>query len=292
MITIFKGITTEDALLKLEADGEKYTGLYVDMSNKDERKFAKGQAELINGLLKKIDRARIDVSKDFKLSVESEANHIKDRLVAANKPFTELIDKWNAERKAILDNEKRIEQEKEAAIQFIKDFDEAITLNKVFDFELKEKRERELKEIERIKEEAANKARIDADLAAKEKIEEANRKELMAKLRAEKAEEDRLEAIKQAEIDKQEAIEKEQLKAKEVADKLESDRLASIAKEEAEQRKADAIEAAKKADINHRREVNNETLTSFIDNGIDEIQAKAIIKLIAGNRIDNVSINY
>ena len=63
-ITLFKEITTEEALSKLEADGKKYTGLYVDMEDKEQRKYVKDSAALIIGLLKKVDRARIDKSKD------------------------------------------------------------------------------------------------------------------------------------------------------------------------------------------------------------------------------------
>ncbi len=51
-VSIFKELTTEDQLCQLEAEAEKYTGLHVEMENKDERKFVKDKASLIAGMRK------------------------------------------------------------------------------------------------------------------------------------------------------------------------------------------------------------------------------------------------
>ena len=110
-ITIFKDITTEEVLCKLEEEGAKYKGLYVDMNNIDERRFVKKSAETINKLLKVVDRARIDKSRDFKNQVEKEAEAIKYRLEEANKPYTLLIDAHKKERDAILAEENRLKEE-------------------------------------------------------------------------------------------------------------------------------------------------------------------------------------
>ena len=169
-LVLFSDLTTDEKLAQLEAEGEKYQGLYVDMADKEQRKFVKDQASFVTDLLKKLDRKRIDLSKRYKAQVEAEAKEIKLRLEKANSPFTALIDEWNAERKRILDEEKRIQAEKELADQIQRDHEEALQLNRLWDLE-KESRERQ-REIERqkqaerekqIAEKAAKKALINAE---------------------------------------------------------------------------------------------------------------------------------
>ncbi|MCP3700562.1 MAG: hypothetical protein GY920_18920, partial [Aliivibrio sp.] len=62
-IAIFEGTVTEDALKALEAEAEKYEGLYVDMSDAKQRKFVKDNSSSIKSILKDIDRKRIDIKK-------------------------------------------------------------------------------------------------------------------------------------------------------------------------------------------------------------------------------------
>ena len=177
-LVLFSDLTTDEKLAQLEAEGEKYQGLYVDMADKEQRKFVKDQASLVNDLLKKLDRKRIDLSKQYKAQVEAEAKEIKLRLEKANSPFTALIDEWNAERKRILDEEKRIQAEKELAEQIERDHEEALQLNRLWDLE-KVDRERQ-REIERqqqaerekqIAEQAAKQALIDAENARQAQLQ-------------------------------------------------------------------------------------------------------------------------
>lgn len=171
-LVLFSDLTTDEKLTQLEAEGEKYQGLYVDMSKNEERKFVKEQAAEINDLLKKLDRKRIDLSKQYKAQVEAEAKEIRLRLENANSPFTALIDEWNAERKRILDEEKCLQAEKELAEQIERDHEEALQLNRLWDLEAMEReaqreKERQL-QIERekqIAEQAARQALIDAENA-------------------------------------------------------------------------------------------------------------------------------
>jgi alpha-galactosidase/6-phospho-beta-glucosidase family protein len=128
-IVLFNDITTEETLRQLEATGDKYKDLYVDMNEKEQRKYVKDSASVINDMLKKLDRARIDKSKEYKAKVEAEAKSIRERLQAANEPFTALIDAYNIERKKILDEKK----EREAAVELAKliesDHEIALILN-------------------------------------------------------------------------------------------------------------------------------------------------------------------
>jgi len=105
-IVIFKSLTTNEALIEIELQSEKFVGLTVDMDNAKERKKVKESAQLINDILKRVDRARIDYSKEYKSKVEAEAAMIVDRLTVANKPLTSLTDAYTAKRKEILDAEK------------------------------------------------------------------------------------------------------------------------------------------------------------------------------------------
>lgn len=169
-VTLFNDLTTNEALQAIEAEAKKYDGLYVDMHEKEQRKYVKDKAAVINGLLKKLDRARIDKSKDFKAKVEAEAANIKQRLEEANKPFTLLINEYNEERAKVLAEQKRIEEEKEAAIQFEKDHEEGLQLNRLWDLEAKEReaqreaeKQAQLEREKRIAEEAAKQALIEIE---------------------------------------------------------------------------------------------------------------------------------
>lgn len=128
-IVLFKEITTDDALLKIEEEAKKYTGLYVDMDNAPERKYVKDKASEIQGILKRLDRSRIDKARDYKVKVEKEASIIKDRLEAANSPFTFLIDAHKKKRADILAEEKRIEDLKELMWQKERDHEFALLVD-------------------------------------------------------------------------------------------------------------------------------------------------------------------
>jgi hypothetical protein len=169
-VILFNDLTTEEALSAIESEAKSYDGLYVDMEGKEQRKYVKDKAAVINGLLKRLDRARIDKAKDFKSKVEQEAASIKSRLEDANKPFTLLINDYNEKRAKVLAEKKRIEDEKEAAIQLKKDHEEGLQLNRLWELEAKEReaqREAEKQaQIERekqIAEEAAKQALIQAE---------------------------------------------------------------------------------------------------------------------------------
>lgn len=190
-VVIFKDVTQEDILVKLEANGKKYEGLYVDMNNKEERKYVKDQASTIKDMLKKLDRARIDKSKDYKTKVEAEAKSIRERLEEANKPFTLLIDEYNEERAKILAAEKAEKQAKEDALQLLADHELAILMNEKFDLEF-EQREAEKARLEQ--------ARLDEIERQKQEAAEQARREEVARQEAEKKREEEAKARREANI--------------------------------------------------------------------------------------------
>ena len=188
-ITLFKEITTEEALRELESDGKKYTGLYVDMADKDQRKYVKDSAAHISGLLKKVDRFRIDSSKDYKAKIESEADAIKTRLEHANAPFSSLIDEHNEKRKIILAKQKAREEAEAAAIQKESDHEFAILQHSDYN------RQAEEYKIEKQRLQAENDSRIAEEATARAKAEA---QEVIDKI-AKELEEARLNVIKETE---------------------------------------------------------------------------------------------
>lgn len=206
-ITLFKEVTTESALTEIEAGAEKYQGLYVDMNEGEQRKYVKQNAAVITRVLAQVNRARIDLSKNYKLEVEAEANDIIKRLHKANEPFTLLLDDYNAERKRILDLEKERKTQEEMYIQIGLDHEYAILLDKSYlaDKLAAEKAQSERDEAIRI--EAAERATIAAKnaqeatdraiekdaanrLANKEHVRSVNRAVLVALMQSDISEED------------------------------------------------------------------------------------------------------
>lgn len=142
----------------------------------------------------------------------------------------------------------------------------------------------EFERTERARIEAENKqAQLlrDAELAKKreqEAIEAGMREAQYAKQREQAAIDAAKEAAKRAEIEKAQAIENEKNRA--------------IAQALREKQQQESEDAARLANINHRKQINNETLKSFVDNGIGEDCAKSVMALIAKGLIKNVSIKY
>jgi len=187
-IVLFQDITTDTNLEMLERAGKKYTGLYVDMDNKEERKYVKDNAQLIGGMIKKLDRARIDKARDYKTKVEKEAGDIKQRLEAANLPFTLLIDEHKAKRAKILAEEKAKVDAAALALQIEADHESAIMMDKI-------------QTIEKAEREQAQKERDDQ--IAKEAREQAENQAVIDKEQAVQQERDRAAAEKRAEEEAQ-----------------------------------------------------------------------------------------
>lgn len=313
-ITVFLDLTTNEALAKIEEEAKRHEGLYVDMSDGKQRKYVKDKAAGIKDLSKKIVRARIDKAKNYKLEVDTEAEEILGRLDAANKPFTLLIDGWADDRAKILAEEKRVNEEKLAAIQYDRDYDEAGQLNRLFDLEAKElaanliieeqaKVERERK----IADDAATAAREEAaQLIVKQQAESAAR-EAAAKLaheellirqqqESEAREAHAKQAILDAEANAAFAAEQAEIKLKLLAEQAEADKKLAIAEEiqrqEAEtQAEADAL-AKREANKAHKGRINKKAMECFIKGGLSEDCAKQAVKLLANGVIDGVQINY
>lgn len=186
-IVIFEDVTTESALLEIESNAKKYEGLYVEMGNAPERKYVKGMASDINAMLKKLDRARIDKSKEYKQKVESEALIIKSRLEKANEPFTLLIDEYTAKRAEILAKEKAARDAIELRKQVAQDHEFALLLDDKFESEKLQREQDKFEYEEKLKAEAVENARLHIQREAEKNAEDA-RIEIECKAEAERQE--------------------------------------------------------------------------------------------------------
>lgn len=135
-IAIFKEITTEGVIASIEENSKKYhDGLYANMNNLPERTMVKNGAKEIGDIIKQLKTSRIAITKANTAAVNKEHDAIVERLVAANKPFTDLLDAYNAERKVILDAEKARKQAILDAEQFENDHEMGLLINKTFEFD-------------------------------------------------------------------------------------------------------------------------------------------------------------
>jgi len=301
-IVLFKDVTTEEFLTGIEEEGKKYEGLYVDMEDQKQRKYVKDKASSIASLLKTLERARIDKSKDYKIQVESEAAEIKERLEGANEPFTLLIDEHKAARAKVLAEEKRVADEKALLLQIEEDHEEALTMNELFEFKKSESIRLQKEHEENLKQEAAERAKIQAEQVAKEaqerverEKEEAIQREEQAKLAAQQAEEARIASEARA---KQDAIDAE-TRAKIAAENAEVRRLADIeqAKQVQIQAQKDQVKAEQdaqaklEANKKHAGLILGEIKKHIMEScGIDEPLARKIV--LALRNTDRVTINY
>ena len=171
-IAIFSQTTTEQALKELTAIGASYEGLHVEMDDPEQRKFVKEKAETINGLLKKLDRARINLSKAGKKEIDDEAAQIKEILQKANEPFTLLTNNWSAQRKLILDKEKAVKAQAELEAQIEADHEQALLIDKVEMLEQKDRKAEEERRVLEIKEKAVKDEQFRVELEERKKQDE------------------------------------------------------------------------------------------------------------------------
>lgn len=302
-IVLFKEITTEEVLIELEAEGKKYEGLYVDMEDSKQRKYVKDSATLVNRLLKKVERARIDKSKEYKVNVEAEAKEITARLEAANAPFSLLIEAHNESRKQILAEEKRVEEVKEAyrlaviAQELRDEHHEMAILLMAEDFRQREAAAEQARLDQIARDDAiAAKAKEDADRESAKVIAQAEIDKqaaiVAAKVAKEKAEQDAIDADNRAKQAKVNA----DIAAKQAAARAEADKQSAIKAEQKrvadERAKLEQEAADREANKEHKKQVNNDAVSYLVVQGLDKESAKKAVIAIAKGFIPNVKISY
>lgn len=165
-----------------------------------------------------------------------------------------------------------------------------------------EAREAEQAELERLRQEAAERERVEREeriaREAAEKAKAAAEAEVLAaKQKAELEEQKRIAAEKQAELDKIEAAKKAEQERID-AEKRAAERVEAAAQAERDRiaQQQAAVEREKQArerDQEHRRKINRDALAAIVQtSGITAEQAEKIVRAIVSGSVPNVSINY
>ncbi|MEL1213718.1 hypothetical protein [Aeromonas caviae] len=137
---------------------------------------------------------------------------------------------------------------------------------------------------EQARQEEENRQRLERE-AAQHREQEAQRQAQVAQQAAEQARRD----SEAAELARQQAEANAARQAEEAAARAAEQERQRIADE---QRQKAAEDAARAADMEHRRTINNAILMDLMGLGIDEGKAINLIKHIASNKIDHLTINY
>lgn len=143
-----------------------------------------------------------------------------------------------------------------------------------------------------IAEQAAERARIQEENRQRLEREAAQHRELEAQRQAAAAREREEQARRDAEAAKlasQQAEANAARLAEEAAARAAEQERQRIAQEQARQQEEEQRRAA---DVEHRRTINDAILMDLMGLGIDEDKAINLIKHIAGNKIDHLTINY
>ncbi|WP_270488930.1 hypothetical protein [Enterobacter ludwigii] len=171
-----------------------------------------------------------------------------------------------------------------------------------------QKREHEAAELERLRKEAEEKARLereeairreaaeqakrDAEAKAQDEIDAAARREAEARAATERAEREKIEAQQKAEREAKAAAEKaEQEKNAAIAAERRRHEEAEVARLAEQKRIADE-EARRAADKEHRRTINRQAIADLIESGLPQEMAEKALIAIASGKVSAVSIKY
>jgi hypothetical protein len=160
----------------------------------------------------------------------------------------------------------------------------------------KEEQERLIREQaerdERIRQEAEAKAKREAEESAETERQKKEAELTEAKAAAEKAERDRLQAIEQARIDKENAVKETEQKAKEEAERVERARLEKEAEAKAAAERERMASEKKAANARHRAKINTAIASSVAEIGIPSELCYALIDAINDRKIPHMGILY
>ncbi|MGS8471444.1 hypothetical protein [Escherichia coli] len=171
-----------------------------------------------------------------------------------------------------------------------------------------QKREHEAAELDRLRREAEEKARLEREENIRREAAEQAKRDAEAKAQAEidaaaRRESEARAATERAEREKIEAQQKAEREAKAAAEKAEQEKNAAIAAERRRQEEAEAArlaeqnriaeeEARRAADKEHRRSINRQAIADLIESGLTQEMAEKALIAIASGKVSAVSIKY
>ncbi|WP_436904711.1 hypothetical protein [Klebsiella pneumoniae] len=171
-----------------------------------------------------------------------------------------------------------------------------------------QKREHEAAELDRLRKEAEEKARLEREENIRREAAEQAKRDAEAKAQAEidaaaRRESEARAATERAEREKIEAQQKAEREAKAAAEKAEQEKNAAIAAERRRQEEAESArlaeqkriaeeEARRAADKDHRRCINRQAIADLIESGLTQEMAEKALIAIASGKVSAVSIKY
>lgn len=171
-----------------------------------------------------------------------------------------------------------------------------------------QKREHEAAELERLRKEVEEKARLEREEAIRREAAEQAKRDAEAKAQAEidaaaRREAEAKAATERAEREKIEAQQKAEREAKAAAEKAEQEKNDAIAAERRRQEEAETArlaeqkriadeEARRAADKEHRRTINRQAIADLIESGLPQEMAEKALIAIASGKVSAVSIKY
>ncbi|EIV6996816.1 TPA: hypothetical protein ACXHUQ_004911 [Klebsiella pneumoniae] len=171
-----------------------------------------------------------------------------------------------------------------------------------------QKREHEAAELDRLRKEAEEKARLEREENIRREAAEQAKRDAEAKAQAEidaaaRRESEARAATERAEREKIEAQQKAEREAKAAAEKAEQEKNAAIAAERRRQEEAESArlaeqkriaeeEARRAADKEHRRCINRQAIADLIESGLTQEMAEKALIAIASGKVSAVSIKY
>lgn len=171
-----------------------------------------------------------------------------------------------------------------------------------------QKREHEAAELDRLRKEAEEKARLEREENIRREAAEQAKRDAEAKAQAEidaaaRRESEARAATERAEREKIEAQQKAEREAKAAAEKAEQEKNAAIAAERRRQEEAESArlaeqkriaeeEARRAADKEHRRSINRQAIAYLIESGLTQEMAEKALIAIASGKVSAVSIKY
>lgn len=171
-----------------------------------------------------------------------------------------------------------------------------------------QKREHEAAELDRLRKEAEEKARLEREENIRREAAEQAKRDAEEKAQAEidaaaRRESEARAATERAEREKIEAQQKAEREAKAAAEKAEQEKNAAIAAERRRQEEAESArlaeqkriaeeEALRAADKEHRRCINRQAIADLIESGLTQEMAEKALIAIASGKVSAVSIKY
>ncbi len=171
-----------------------------------------------------------------------------------------------------------------------------------------QKREHEAAELDRLRKEAEEKARLEREENIRREAAEQAKRDAEAKAQAEidaaaRRESEARAATERAEREKIEAQQKAEHEAKAAAEKAEQEKNAAIAAERRRQEEAESARLAEQkriaeeevrraADKEHRRSINRQAIADLIESGLTQEMAEKALIAIASGKVSAVSIKY